>query len=163
MGFYNRFYAIRWQNVRRLLFLCKGNICRSAYCEARARSLGLSAISRGLDVGHGLGSTPKTIVELAASRGLDFSCHRPTQFLESDILPGDLVIAMEPAQAEKVEQQAKRAGAQVTLLGLWHSEPRPYLQDPFGMSKQYTEYCMEFMDAAAERLKLLLESNGHGE
>jgi protein-tyrosine phosphatase len=160
-GFYNRFSEIRWHDVSRLLFLCKGNICRSAYCEAKARSLGLPAISRGLEVGDAQASTPKTIAEMAASRGLDVSHHRPRQFRESEILAADLVVAMEPVQAQKVEGETKRAGAQVTLLGLWHSKPRPYLQDPFGLSREYTEHCMQFMDVAVDRLKQLLDGNAH--
>ena len=48
LGVYNNYRRIDWDKIERLVFVCKGNICRSAYAEAVAKSLGVSAISCGL-------------------------------------------------------------------------------------------------------------------
>jgi protein-tyrosine phosphatase len=158
-GAYDRFRQLRWQDVRRLVFVCKGNICRSIYCEARAVSLGLPANSRGLEAGIE-GSIPSVIVQMASRRGLDLSTHRPRKFIPDELLVGDLIVVMEPAQARQIEPHMRNRDVQVTLLGLWHPRPRPYIQDPFGMQADYVENCMTFMDTATEQLAAILRSNG---
>jgi protein-tyrosine phosphatase len=160
LGGYNRFRRVNWRHVRRLVFVCKGNTCRSAYCEARARTLGLSTTSRGLEAGV-QGGTPKLIVDLAASRGVDLSRHRPQQFRLTELVPGDLVVVMEPSQANAIRRQLDVKGIQITILGLWHQRVRPYLQDPFGLPELYLETCLTFMDTAIERLGLELIENEH--
>jgi protein-tyrosine phosphatase len=158
-GVYDSFRELRWQDIHRFLFVCKGNICRSPYCEARAQSLGLPASSFGLEAGT-QGSTPKIITDMAARRGLDLSGHRPRRFHPADLQDGDLVVVMEPAQARKIEVYVRNRDVQVTLLGLWHPTPRPYLQDPFGMRLEYLENCMNFMDVATEQLATILTNSG---
>ena len=158
-GRYERFARIRWSEVGRFVFVCKGNICRSPYCERRAHALGVSAVSRGLEAGS-QGSTPTSLVAAAASRGLDLSRHQPARFRSDELETSDLVIAMEPDQATQVERAIKPGGAQVTLLGIWHSKPRPYIQDPFGMSTTYVENCLQLMDACTEQLTRMLTTHG---
>ena len=122
-------------------------------------ALGVLAVSRGLEAGS-QGSTPKSFVAAAASRGLDLSRHQPARFRSDELETSDLVIAMEPDQATQVERAIKPGGAQVTLLGIWDSKPRPYIQDPFGMSTTYVENCLQFMDACTEQLTRMLTTDG---
>ena len=49
LGYFNSLKKIDWTSVERLIFVCKGNICRSAYAEALARSAGVESLSFGLD------------------------------------------------------------------------------------------------------------------
>ena len=49
-GWSAHWLQIKWEDVDRLVFVCTGNICRSAYAEYKARSLGMSATSFGIDV-----------------------------------------------------------------------------------------------------------------
>jgi protein-tyrosine phosphatase len=158
-GYYQRFRQIRWREVERLVFVCKGNICRSAYCEARARSLGLNAISRGLEAGA-QGATPPAVLAAASSRGMDLSGHRPALFRVDELAKGDLVIVMEPEQATRAEQAMAPGAAQITLLGLWHPQPRPRIQDPFGMPRTYIENCLAFLDACTKHLSSKLSVHG---
>ena len=81
LGMYRSYRQVHWESVGRLVFVCKGNICRSAYTEAVAKSLGVAAISCGLDTGYGYysgkdcgkypvhGSTDKEPVEFRKSDG----------------------------------------------------------------------------------------------
>jgi hypothetical protein len=62
----------------------------------------------------------------------------------------DLLLAMEPLQVKTLFPLATSFGAQLTLLGLWCSPERPYLQDPFGLAEAYFQNCFSFIDSAVE-------------
>jgi len=159
VGHYDRFLTISWDRIRRFVFVCKGNICRSPYCELKARSLGVAAISRGLEAGS-QGGTPKPLLKAAVSRGLDLSGHQPCPFRREELVPGDLVVVMDPEQAAQIERSALPPGVQLTLLGMWLPQPRPYIQDPYGMSQAYVENCLELLGACTEQLTRMLNSHG---
>jgi protein-tyrosine phosphatase len=151
LGFLRQYRQIRWADVRRLVFICSGNICRSAYAASKARKLGLPACSFGLQTGggdpaHGL------VKEIAAMHGLDLSEHISRPFSEHISTPGDLLIVMEPSQATIVRASARGSGAQTTLAGLWARQSRPYLQDPNNLAQEYFETCCTLLDQAVENM-----------
>jgi len=154
-GAFSRFERVDWTRARRVVFVCSGNICRSAYAECKARSLGLNASSFGLNASPGLQAN-QTAVETAARRGIDLSLHR-TSSPETVVISGaDLITVMEPAQGEAVRNLAEACGAQVTVLGLWRRPPRPHLEDPFGLSDEYFETCFGIIDEAVARLARMM-------
>ncbi len=53
-GHYRAYCQIDWDSIDRLVFVCKGNICRSAYAEVVAKSIGIDSISCGIDTVTGL-------------------------------------------------------------------------------------------------------------
>ena len=48
LGGFREYRNIDWDAIERLVFVSKGNICRSAYAEAVARSLDIKAVSCGV-------------------------------------------------------------------------------------------------------------------
>lgn len=151
LGFYRTYRRVRWHEVRRFVFVCNGNICRSPYAQARARQLGLTAVSAGLRADD-RGPADSYAIRLAAERSLDLASHRTTNVAELLLENGDLVLCMEPAQAIAMREFANARTVQVTLLGLWAAEPRPYLQDPYGLSDGYWHTCFSLIDSAVEHL-----------
>jgi protein-tyrosine phosphatase len=153
LGAHQHYRRINWGQVERLIFVCKGNICRSPYCEARARSLGLQAVSFGLQADRNSPAYP-TVVALGRLRGLDLAEHRSRPLDRSAFAAGDLLIAMEPWQAKELEKStiAAEPGPQITLLGLWNVRPRPYVQDPYGMRHEYFETCLTILDESVRRI-----------
>src|SRR5947199_9403738 len=88
---------VPWDDVERLVFVCQGNICRSAYADALARRAGLRSVSFGL--GARDGDCANTVAsDRAAARGVDLSAHRATSAATFRVRRGDLLLAMEPAQ-----------------------------------------------------------------
>lgn len=67
--------------------------------------------------------------------------------------PGDLLIGMEPKHGRAL--RAIRGPCEVTLLGLWSTPPRPYIQDPNGLGDEYFATCFDCIDSAIERLASL--------
>jgi protein-tyrosine phosphatase len=72
----------------------------------------------------------------------------------SEVDPGrhDLLVAMEPWQCRELARRTKAAGAAITLLGLWSGSPRPHIEDPFGLSRDYFLTCMGVIDDAVGNL-----------
>jgi len=156
-GIYRRVSPKELASVSRLVFVCKGNICRSPYAEVKARELGLDAISAGLDTSAG--KPANAVAEsVARSRGVDLSAHR-TQLLSGIALaPSDLILVMEPEQLGAARVQIT-ANVPISLLGLYARPSRPYLQDPFGRSAPYFGRCYDVIDDALIRLELAVNSH----
>ncbi len=138
-GIYTRYKKIDWRRVDRLVFVCKGNICRSAFAEAVAISSEVVAISFGLDT-KGNEPAHSAAIKIADLCGYDLSQHKTTTCMVVDIREGDLLVAMEPWQVCRLRKRFNNK-YQYTLLGLWVNPPRPYIHDPYGMKPVYFERC----------------------
>lgn len=149
LGAFGPLRRVRWDEVERLVFVCQGNICRSAYAEARARGAGLRSASFGLAARDGDPANPVARAR-AAARGVDLSAHRATSAPGARLGPGDLLVAMEPVQLRGLALVAPSHPA--TLLGLWALPPRPHLEDPYGLAAAYFDTCFEVVDSAVEEL-----------
>jgi len=145
LGAYRNPCDIDWASARRLVFICKGNICRSPYAGAKAQALGIPAASFGLEAAAGAPADPIALRN-ARLRGVDLSMHRSAGMESSDIGNGDLVIVFEPSQLAEV---ARRSGcrAPVSLLGVWAPPIRPHVEDPYGRSDRYFQQCFSLIDA----------------
>jgi protein-tyrosine phosphatase len=141
----------------RILFVCKGNICRSAYAEERLREL-----CRGHSVAvasAGLETTPEKEAELTAqriarTRGLDLSRHR-TQRLTQELLNAvDVVFVMERAQRGEIRERFSRESY---LLGAFATGHPSIIDDPFGGDDSDYQACFEHIDCAVARLAQRME------
>jgi protein-tyrosine phosphatase len=140
--------TIDWKRVDRLVFVCAGNICRSAYADRKAASLGLPTASYGLATSTGSPAN-EVATRVAARRGIDLSCHSATDVTDFAGQPGDLLLAMEPRQGTTMLARTDIVG-QLTLLGLWASPRRPHIHDPFSLDEAYFETCFDIIDSAID-------------
>lgn len=92
---------IPWQSIERLVFVCKGNVCRSAFAEVVARSNGISLMSVGV---HAIDNAPANKQAIIAAKKMcyDLSGHRITTTSSSILKKTDLFVAMKPWQAQVV-------------------------------------------------------------
>jgi protein-tyrosine phosphatase len=154
LGSYDSLEKVDWRSVNRLVFVCKGNICRSPYAEARARAMGLPCSSFGLE--PGVNSPANTsAIRVAGARGVDLSQHRARGANGFSLTAGDLLTVMEPWHVAVLRSRSMPAGTQVTLLGLWCNPRRPHLEDPYGLSDEYFQTCYETIDKALETMSAL--------
>ncbi len=167
----------RWQNVDfeavdRFIFICKGNISRSPYSEARSLQLGHPAISLGTEAEDGK-PADSSACSNALARGLDLSAHKATSL--DSFAPGknDLVLCYEPIHALFIEKVVtatvdSEQMPQVSLLGLWSSPRWPLIFDPYSLHDQYYQTCYTVIDSAIANLVALTDSpavpetNEHG-
>lgn len=155
LGRYRKYRQVDWQSIERLVFICKGNICRSAYAEVVARSLGLPATSCGLDTVENAPANEAAGRE-ARKRGYSLDEHKTTPIMCLSIRNTDLLVAMEPWQVEFLEKhQGKTHNS--TLLGLWTKPALPYIHDPYGSSSYYFEKCFSDIEKAVHGLARMIK------
>ncbi len=107
----------------RLLFVCTGNICRSAMAEAFAEDLlgsrngecEVLISSAGLEAEEGQ-PPPTEVVEVMHEFGLDVAGHRARPLLESDIEDSDLILAMAMHNSSRLLTRHQEAVEKVFTL-----------------------------------------------
>jgi len=149
---------VRWERVTRVVFVCRGNICRSAYAERRAATYGLAVASFGLAAESGARADP-TARRFAAMRGIDLAGHRSCSAASFELQKGDLLVAMEPRQGRVMRRRFAAAPCQFTLLGLWSSPKRPHIHDPHRLGDRYLAQCFDIIDAAVRTIAQHLRRN----
>lgn len=154
LGVYRKFAKIDFKQVKRLVFVCHGNICRSPLGEVIARQHGVPAISFGLDTYGGKPADPRAIA-WAQANGYNLKEHITKRVDQYEPQAGDLLIGMEPKHIRKLCAQFTRAPVQITLIGLWLESPLAYLHDPYNTKADYFSRCEGLV---LESTKVLLHS-----
>ena len=149
-GDYRNYKQIDWQSIERLVFVCKGNICRSAYAEAVAKSLGIDSVSCGVDTRNNYPADEDAIIA-AEAKGINLREHRtkPIQFL--DVRDNDLFIVMEPWHAEYISRKYGQK-CKCSLLGLWGGPVSPHIQDPYGTPSAYFNRCFNYIEKSVHEI-----------
>jgi len=140
IGAYRRYELADLARVRRLVFVCKGNICRSPFAEAVARSVGIVATSYGLDARRGLPADPNA-ARAAIRQGVSVDSHLTRPLGDAQIDTGDLIVAMEPGHVSGIHHAAGERACDLVLLGMWLDPALPYLFDPYAMSDLQFDTC----------------------
>ena len=138
--------------VRRLVFVCHGNICRSAYAEALARRAGLNTASFGLSAGSGNPAHPP-LAKVALARGVDLSPHASTAVADYAPAEGDYLLAMESRHLRRIAGDPRIAALPRGLLGALAGFP--HLHDPYEIEPAYTPVCLTRIERAVARLPSL--------
>ncbi len=128
LGIYKTYIEIDFSQVKRFVFVCSGNICRSALAEAVMKQCGGSAGSFGLDTRGGDPADPR-MVAFGKKFGFDLSEHSTCRVNQCKVISGDLLIGMEPKHCIKLRKLYPEN--QVTLLGIWSNCKKVYIHDPY--------------------------------
>jgi protein-tyrosine phosphatase len=138
--------------IRRVVFICQGNICRSAYAQQVASRLGMATASAGLSTSTGA-LAPTAAISAAHRSGYELAAHRATDLSGFAVLAGDLFLVMEWRQAAALRRRlGTRSDVSVALLGLWCRPRMPHLHDPFTLSDGYFDQCFDRLRQAVLRL-----------
>jgi protein-tyrosine phosphatase len=144
--------APKSEDVRRLVFVCHGNICRSAFADVLAREQGLASASLGLSTSSGKPAHPP-LADIAADLGHDMGAHASCRVEDYEPKPGDLLLAMETRHLRKLAATPRLAHLPRTLLGLYARPVIPHLHDPYQLSDAYTLTCLRRIETASPALK----------
>lgn len=144
---------------RHVIFVCKGNICRSAFAEHYLRrdvSDGTHRIeSCGLDVDQGLCSPPEAVC-VAKEFELDLAMHRSKGLTSCDVHNADMILAMEFRQYQRLK--ALFPGEQWKIRLLRDFSPWPdcllcNIEDPYGSNENEFRRCFKRLQRALDGLK----------
>ena len=151
----------RLASARELLFVCYGNINRSALAHAYAAqrpSNGLTFVSAGFHRPDGRPADP-TMVEIAAGRGIDLSGNRSRALDPQMVASADLIFVMELAQIERLEAEFPAARGKTFLLGAVDAAGGAEIPDPYGKAPEvYAKVCSRIVTAVDRWLGLRGES-----
>ena len=149
-----------------VLFVCKGNICRSPFAEhlanklaAQCRLTKMSIASAGLRVIKPL-SPPEQSITAARFFGLDLSQHLSQSLDEKMVDDFNMIIVMEPSQLKALSRAFPRARKKIFLLRnfgnkgkiLNHDVPRYTIPDPFGKSEADFNACFKIIEDCVVQL-----------
>ncbi|HEX6268441.1 MAG TPA: low molecular weight protein-tyrosine-phosphatase [Burkholderiales bacterium] len=143
--------------MRKVLFVCTGNICRSPTAEGVLRHLSkqlgveVHVESAGTHDYH-VGSAPdRRALRHAQGRGYDLSGQRARQLRKRDFAEFDLIVAMDRGHLEILQEHcpAQHQG-KLRMLVQGHDVPDPYYGGPDGF-----EQVLDMVEAAC--LGLLAE------
>ncbi len=138
-------------DIRRLVFVCHGNICRSAYADAAARKMGLRSASFGLSADAGKPAHPPAVAA-AAEHAIDLNAHRAQCAIDFVAESGDLLFAMETRQLRRIAADARLSHLPRTLLGLYGAPPTPHVHDPYELDDAYMQICLARIDRMVANL-----------
>lgn len=154
--------------VRSILFICKGNICRSPFAaELAAQRLAqrgrtdVACASGGYSPSQAAQS-PDDAVAAAATYGVALGAHRPSGLSEHRLAAHDVVVVFEVAHFERLRATYPQQAHRLLLLPVFgrtttrRGYARYNLADPFGRPRETFDACYrEIADAVDDLLDRL--------
>lgn len=152
-GYYSKNEDINWTKVKRLVFVCQGNICRSPYGHFLAHQQSITNVaSFGYATTTGLPANPQAM-KIANERGLPLTEHLTTDMNDFDFQNGDLLLVMEDRHLQKMtHHNIKNKNIQITMLGLWKKPKIALLYDPHSLSDEYFHQCYARIEIATKNV-----------
>ncbi|MCB1916008.1 MAG: hypothetical protein KDG52_09855 [Rhodocyclaceae bacterium] len=142
--------------ISRLVFVCLGNINRSAFGHAVALRHGLASTSIGLATTTGAPATPAARM-VAREMGYSLDEHQATAIADFQRAPGDLLLVMELRHAHRLIGQGVPAET-IALLGHWARPMHYHIHDPDTLSIEYFRSCFATIQAAVHGLAAELQA-----
>ncbi len=148
--------------MKKILFVCTGNTCRSIMAEALFMNIikkdadiagEYTAGSAGISAAAGQPPSGGAVRVLRNRWGIEISHLGSKQLTQSDIDESWLILAMTEAHRDFIVSKWKNAADKTYTLG-------QDIADPFGMPDDYYEKCSEDIMEAAESLVSRLKSEG---
>lgn len=149
IGFFKKHQQIP-STIGRLVFVCKGNICRSPLGEEVAKQTqNYRTASFGLDTTTGKPAFAP-IVDISKKLGYSLEHHKTTAVEDHQHQHDDLIICVEPKHLKLVQKKFPKS--QVVLLGLFLNTPKAYIHDPYSSNLTYKENCSKDIIEATKNL-----------
>lgn len=134
----------------RILFICKGNVCRSPFAECASGKIfsergmqGVSFQSAGLEVSLSL-PPPDLAVEVAQRMGVSLKGHRSVGITEEMVKSADMLIVMEAWHIQRLRGLYPAFRDKMFLLPLFRADLNPTqnsfyrfnISDPYGADRE---------------------------
>lgn len=143
--------AVRARRPRKVLFLCYGNINRSALAHAYAQvhfGQDLQFNSAGFHAVSGRPADP-VMVEVASNQGLSLGDWRSQTLTPQMVEQADLILAMEVGHLERLEKAHPGSRKKACLLDAGGASAE--IPDPFGQTRPMYEQVARRVQAAVDR------------
>jgi len=149
-------------DVRSVLFVCLGNICRSPFAALVAqRHLAARGATRVVCTSAGLqpskaAASPPEAYTASARYGVSLDDHRPQAVTRALVDGADLIVVMERAHVDDLAKAYPDRHDRVVLLPLLDRTARGHerysIADPFGQRPEAYDRCYRRIDTAVAEL-----------
>lgn len=155
-----------FDKIFKIIFICKGNICRSAFAEYYIKTIYpnlevLDITSCGLEAAYGAPSPPEAIAA-AKELNIDLTLHRSRALSHYDISSADIILLMEYNQYFFIQEIFPECKLKICLL----SDFSPTIErifcniyDPYGHGISEFRNCFKRIQRALDNFAVILETN----
>ncbi len=131
--------------MKRILFVCTGNLCRSPMAEYLLQSIlekhGVDDIlieSSGTIATEGNHASYRSVKQLWNAEKIDMRPHRARRLTKAHIKEADMIIGMEQYHIDTILSMAPNAKDKTELIGEYmDNEDEMELPDPYGGPEEY--------------------------
>lgn len=151
--------AILDTNIKSVLFVCKGNICRSPFAHYYLRSVlsaDIEVFSSGYFPTDGRPSPPEAI-EAGQRLGIDLSAHRSILLNRNNIEKADVIFTFDEENYRTIAKRYPKARAKLFRLGSLDPNSPIVIKDPFGKKADYFYSTYQQIKKAIDVLKGITE------
>jgi len=161
-----RYYITRGNisknKIKSVIFVCSGNICRSAFAESIYKKLAsdkvLTIDSCGLNV-ESSSTPPDEAISTAKKFSVNIENHKSKGWKSCDLSHADIILAMEYWQYKELRKYFPQNKCNIRLLREYAPFPENLLcniYDPFARSENEYEKCFNKINRALLRFNRLV-------
>ena len=148
------------RGIRKILFVCLGNLCRSPMAEYLLRDKLKRKGETDIEISSGGfldqkgAHVPEEIYNLMKEVGIDISKHRSSPIDKKRIKESDLIIVMEIRQEDQLVRLCPEEASRIFILSQFDKENpiRRDVADPIGRSSSFYRNCYVDINALVEGL-----------
>lgn len=143
--------------VRSVLFVCKGNVCRSPLADVyfqekvRRENLGIVVKSAGIETTPGK-PAHSLARDVSREHGISLESHGTTPLFMDLVTQSDLVFVMELSQKDRVLKLYPKARGKVFVLGRFCRSGALDIDDPYSGTREDFVHCFTRIREACDRV-----------
>jgi protein-tyrosine phosphatase len=156
-----------------ILYVCKGNICRSPFAERltkkkieKGSNAFLTIRSAGIDTTV-KNPPPKEAIDSAKNFGISMDDHRAQRLTQKLISGSDMIVVMEVKHLKQLEEAFPGSKGRCFLLSMFSHDQRRWgsyysqynIADPYGKNKDQFTLCYEIIEMHINNLLLEIGIN----